>query len=208
MHIAEGVLSLPVLVGSSLLAMGGIAIGLRHLEQARIPLAAVLSAVFFIASLIHIPVGVTSVHLVMLGLCGLLLGWAAFPAIFVALLLQTIFFGFGGLTTLGINTLIMSVPAVVCYYLFGQQLQQASAKSVLWRGSAAAVFAVALGVLIMASALYLSDTQAFNLLIIWVMVSHIPVMLVEGVITGVVMVFLYRVQPDLLDMSRYLTEAA
>ncbi|EIJ41999.1 ABC-type Co2+ transport system, permease component [Beggiatoa alba B18LD] len=208
MHIAEGVLSLPVLISSNLLAVGGLAIGLRHLDYARIPLTAVLSGVFFIASLIHLPIGVTSVHLLMIGLCGLLLGWAAFPAIFIALLLQAIFFGFGGITTLGVNTLIMAVPAVSVYYLFGRQLQQASAKSVLWRGSLGAVVAVMLGILIMSSALYLSDAQTYQYLIFWVIVSHLPVMLVEGVVTGVTVGFLYRVQPDLLEMPKYLAETA
>jgi cobalt/nickel transport system permease protein len=43
----------------------------------------VLSATFFVASLIHVPVGPSSVHLIMSGLAGLVLGWTAFPALFV-----------------------------------------------------------------------------------------------------------------------------
>ena len=36
----------------------------------------------------------------------------------VALLLQAVFAGVGGLTTLGLNTVVMALPAVACRYLF------------------------------------------------------------------------------------------
>jgi cobalt/nickel transport system permease protein len=47
------------------------------------------------------------------GIVGLRLGWGAFPAILVALTLQTVFFRFGGITTLGVNTVSMAMPAVI-----------------------------------------------------------------------------------------------
>ncbi|MCV6597055.1 MAG: cobalt transporter CbiM, partial [Mangrovicoccus sp.] len=103
MHIVDGALSNPVVIGGAIAAAGGIAMGLRSLDLDRIPTAGVLSAAFFVASLIHVPIGPSSVHLILNGLAGLLLGWAAFPALFVGLLLQAVFFGFGGLTVLGIN---------------------------------------------------------------------------------------------------------
>ena len=70
-------------------------------------------AAFFAGSLIAIPVGPSSVHLMLGGLIGLMLGTAAFPALFVALALQALLFGMGGLTTLGVNTLNMALPGVV-----------------------------------------------------------------------------------------------
>ena len=119
MHISEGILSGPVLVSGVVLAAAGTAIGLKKLDFERIPRAAILSAAFFVASLIHVPVGPSSVHLILNSIVGLVLGWGAFPVILVALVLQAIFFQFGGITTLGVNTMIMAVPAVACYYLFG-----------------------------------------------------------------------------------------
>ncbi len=71
---------------------------------------AVLSSVFFIASLIHVPVGPSAAHLILNGVCGLLLGWMAFPAILVGLALHALLFQFGGLTTLGVNTFNMAFP--------------------------------------------------------------------------------------------------
>ena len=56
------------------------------------------------------------------GILGLLLGWAAFPAILVALALQAVFFQFGGITSLGVNTTLMALPAVLCYFAFSPLL--------------------------------------------------------------------------------------
>jgi cobalt/nickel transport system permease protein len=118
MHISEGVLSAPVLVSGAALTVVGTAIGLKKLDYDRIPQVAMLAATFFVASLVHVPIGPSSVHLILNGLLGLLLGWIAFPAILVGLILQALLFQFGGFTTLGVNGIIMALPAVACHYLF------------------------------------------------------------------------------------------
>lgn len=60
MHLADGVLGLPTLVGSAILATAGIAIGLRKLTPRSLPSAALFAAVFFIVGTIHIPIGIGS----------------------------------------------------------------------------------------------------------------------------------------------------
>ena len=97
MHISEGILSAPILLGGGVLTLAGTAVGLRHIKTDRIMSVAMLSASFFVASLIHVPLGPGSVHLLLNGLLGLILGWAAFPAILVALLLQAVLFQYGGI---------------------------------------------------------------------------------------------------------------
>jgi cobalt/nickel transport system permease protein len=87
MHISEGVLSAPVLIGSGIAAGTLTIIGLKKMRFERIMNVALLTSAFFIASLIHVPVGPGSVHLVLNGLLGIILGWACFPAIVTALLL-------------------------------------------------------------------------------------------------------------------------
>ena len=118
MHISEGVLSAPILGTGMALALAGTAVGLKKLKEDKIPRTAILSAAFFVASLIHVPIGPSSVHLILNGILGLMLGWVAFPSILIALLLQGMLFQFGGITTLGVNTVIMATPAVICHYLF------------------------------------------------------------------------------------------
>ena len=95
MHISEGVLPGWCLGVGWVLTAGGLYLGLRSINGEKIPRTALLSAAFFIASLIHVPIGVTSVHLLLNGLAGALLGWAVFPALFVALLFQAFLFQFG-----------------------------------------------------------------------------------------------------------------
>lgn len=103
MHISEGVLSAPVLISGGVLAAAGTMIGLKKIDYDHIARVGILSASFFVASLVHVPIGPANAHLIMNGVVGLLLGWAVFPAILVALLLQVVFFQFGGITTLGVK---------------------------------------------------------------------------------------------------------
>ena len=74
MHISEGVLSPAVLGAGAVLAAAGIVIGLRKLDYDRLMTVAILAAAFFVGSLIHVPIGPSSVHLILNGLLGMLLG--------------------------------------------------------------------------------------------------------------------------------------
>lgn len=196
MHLAEGVLSLPVLAGGAVVAAGAVWLGLRRLPEDRIPLAGLLCAMFFVASLIHLPVGVGSVHLVLNGLCGIMLGWAAFPVLLVALALQALLFGFGGITTLGVNTLVMGVPALVCALAVRPDLP--TPRGALLLGAAAGAGAIVLGVVLMCAALWLSGGRSYLPLMGAVLLAHLPVMLIEAAITGVILASVVRVRPQLL----------
>lgn len=196
MHISEGVLSGPVLVSGAALAAAGTAIGLKRLDYDQIARAGMLSGVFFVASLVHVPLGPTSVHLIMNGIVGLLLGWAAFPVILVALALQAVFFQFGGITTLGVNTLIMALPAVAGYYLFSPLLRRGPA--VALAGAFTCGFsAVLMGGLIVGLALMFTEEKFFEVAAA-VVAAHLPVMIIEGIVTALCVSFLKKVQPSIL----------
>ncbi|MDZ7695832.1 MAG: cobalt transporter CbiM [Deltaproteobacteria bacterium] len=196
MHISEGVLSGPVLVSGIALAAAGTAIGLKKLDVDRIPRAAILSAAFFVASLIHIPIGPSSVHLILNGIVGLLLGWGAFPVILVGLVLQAVLFQFGGITTLGVNTVIMALPAVLGYYLFaslvGRRLRVA-----LPAAFACGAFSVLSGAILVGAALAFTEKHFLKAAAL-VAGAHVPVMVIEGIITAFCVAFLKKVQPDML----------
>jgi cobalt/nickel transport system permease protein len=199
MHISEGVLSPSVLIAGAVLTTAGVAVGLRKLKNEEIPSMGILSAGFFVASLVHVPAGPASVHLVLNGLLGLILGWKAFPAILVGLGLQALLFQFGGLTALGVNTLNMALPAVACYYLFGWGVR-IGAKGPLFTVCAFACGAGAIlisGVMVGFS-LYLTG-EAFLPAAKLVVAAHVPVMLIEGVLTTACALFLKRVKPELLE---------
>ena len=113
MHISEGVLSAPVLLAGWVVTAPAVAAILWRVRQSEIPRIACFSALFFVASFVHLPVGVSSMHLMLSGLVGAFLGSRAILAIFVALFLQGVFFGFGGLSVLGVKTAVIGFPAVL-----------------------------------------------------------------------------------------------
>ena len=195
MHIAEGVIPGPVLGAGVALAAAGVAAGLRKLDEDRMAPVAVLSSTVFVASLIHVPVGPAAAHLVLNGLAGLMLGWAVFPSFLVALLLQAVFFGYGGLTTLGLNTFNMALPGVVCYYLFNGYLTKANGRWTFALGFATGALAVALSCAMLCLSLM---TAGRELLVLCqgVFLAHVPLMLIEGLVTGSAVVFLLRVRPE------------
>jgi len=196
MHISEGVLSGPVLISGGALAAAGTAIGLKKLDYDRIAQAGMLSAAFFVASLIHVPVGPANAHLILNGLVGLLLGWAAFPAILVALVLQAILFQFGGITALGVNTMIMALPAVLCYIVCSPFLHKKSALA-LPAAFACGFLSVLLSALVLGLALVFTEENFLEVSAI-VIVAHIPVMIMEGIVTALCVAFLKKVQPTML----------
>lgn len=196
MHIVDGALANTVVIGGAIAAVGGVAVGLRSLDIDRIPTAGVLSASFFVASLIHVPVGPSSVHLMLNGLAGLVLGWAAFPVLFVGLLLQAVFFGFGGLTVLGVNTVNIAFPAVLAGLLFRQFVSRGSAtQGAIWGGIGGA-FAIGLTTVLVAVSLTLSGEEFIPAAKL-VLIAHLPIMALEAVLTAFAILLARKVKPEL-----------
>lgn len=196
MHISEGVLSLPVLIAGAFLSVGGLTLGLKKIKNEDIPKVAILSSAFFVASFIHVPVGPTSAHLVLNGLLGMLLGWAAFPSIFVALLLQALLFQYGGFTTLGVNTFSMAMPAVLCYYAFRKMLTRS--KNIAFLGGfLGGSLSMLISAIFISIALVETEKSFFNMATTF-FIMHLPIALIEGVITGFIVIYLKKVKPEAL----------
>lgn len=203
MHIPEGALGssaagMVVLGAGAVLAGVGTAIGLARLDYQRVPRVAMLSAAFFVASLITVPVGPTYIHPLLNGLMGLVLGWAAFPALLVALLLQAVFFQFGGLTTLGVNTVNMALPAVFCYYLCGRAARAQNDLTAMAAAATAGALGVALAAALLAGSLICAHSE-YKLLGGVIFVSSLVSAVVEALVTASVVLFLRKVRPELLQ---------
>ncbi|MCD6264393.1 MAG: cobalt transporter CbiM [Deltaproteobacteria bacterium] len=197
MHISEGVLSAPVLITGAVLAAAGISVGLKKMDSDKIPLVAVLSSAFFVASLIHVPIGPSSVHLIINGINGLLLGWMCFPSILVGLALQSILFQFGGITVLGVNTVTMALPGVICYYLFSRLVNREKSLISLTAAFACGFLSVLFSGILVAIALVFTQ-ESFMSVAKLIILAHLPVMIIEGIITLFCVAFLHRVKPELL----------
>lgn len=211
MHIPDGVLPVAVSVAGYATTGAATWYALRKIDQQEdpqenIPQASLLTAAFFVASWIHIPLPPTSVHLVLNGLLGAVLGYYAFPAILIGLFFQAVMFQHGGLTTLGVNATMMGVPALLGYHIF--QLRKILGKeSRVWIG----VFgflagAVSLGIAALVAFVILVttipahlDVEAERASIYALTLAHVPLMAIEGLFTALVVLFLQRVRPELLE---------
>ena len=199
MHISEGVVSPALLFGGWALTAVCTAYGLKKADYKKLTSAAVLGAAFFVASLVHVPLGPGSVHLILNGLLGAFLGWTAFPALLAGLFLQAVLFQYGGLAVLGVNCFDMAMPAVAAGLAFRGMLGTGG------RTRTAAAFltgfcAVAGAALLTGLVLGLSGeglVASAKVLIL----AHVPIMFLEGLFTAFIVAYVGKSRPELLDFS-------
>ena len=193
MHISDGVLSGPIWIGSYVATTALAGVSLHKMKPEDIPKVAITTSAFFVASLVNIPLGPASVHLILNGLVGVILGPAAFPSILVGLIFQALLFAHGGLTTIGANALMMGLPAILSWWLF----RLARKANLFVAGFIAGGGGILFGVLILAFFLVTTGDEFIGVAKIAAL-AHLPVILIEGIITGFVVTFLMKVKPEML----------
>jgi cobalt/nickel transport system permease protein len=199
MHISDGVLPLSVTIGGYATSAVLVALSARRTQTEELPKLAVMTAAFFVASLIHVPFGPTSVHLIIPGLTGALLGPSAFLSVGLGLLLQSLLFQFGGLTALGANALMMGLPALACGWFF-QRFKGHTIYRQAVVGGITGVLGTALAATILALLLATGGEDFFGVAKI-ALLAHVPVIIVEGAVSAFTIGFLARVKPALLQPS-------
>jgi cobalt/nickel transport system permease protein len=118
-HISDGVLADRWWIGGFAVAGVLALLAAWRIREEEIPKVALLTAAFFVASLLQVRVGPTSVHLLLNGLVGVVLGCRAGLAIPIGLALQVALLGHGGFTTIGVNSVILVLPALLAWQMFG-----------------------------------------------------------------------------------------
>lgn len=195
MHLADGVLSIPVIIATYGTSIGSLVIGAKGIEDEDIPKISLMSATFFAASLISIPVPPTSVHPLLCGLIGIILGKRAALAFFPALLLQTLLFKHGGITSLGANTIMLFIPAYISYLLY----KKLPIKKSLIRAGLVGAVSVIMTVIILIILLALTDQRFaqgdFSVVKIAI-VGHLPILIGESIITGFAVQFIEKNKPN------------
>ena len=199
MHISEGVLPINELICGFVLSGIGTIYGMVKMKADDVPKVGIFTAVFFVASLIHVPIGPSSVHLVLNGLLGIILGWAAFPSIMVALLLQAIFFQFGGLTVLGVNTFNMAFPSVLVYLLFKNFVKKEGTPFYI-ASFLTGFLAILFAGIFTAGSLAFAGEKFFTASKM-ALIAHILIAIIEGIICLVVLRFLKKVKPEILNLE-------
>jgi cobalt/nickel transport system permease protein len=201
-HLSDGVLttawSVSGYAGAALL----LALAMWKVREEEVPRIGVLTAAFFVASSVHIKLAVlpTSAHLILNGLVGVVLGRRAPLAIAIGLGLQFYLLGHGGQTTLGINTCIVSLPALAAgalYPLLRRLGVPPFVRGVLLGGGAAAA-SVGLNFLVL---LY-GGKEDWRVLAKLVLLTHVPIVILEGLMLGVIVTYLEKVKPDMLGDRR------
>jgi cobalt/nickel transport system permease protein len=202
MHISDGVLSLPVIAVGWGVTLTLLAITLWRSKDnivEQIPKISVMTGAFFIASLIHIPIPPTSVHLILNGLLGVVLGVFAYPAMFIGLTLQALLFQHGGITTIGVNTMNVGVPALIAYGIFRMGCSRSISKTLL--GAICGGLAVFVTAVFLAVCLITTGDEFYDVAKVAV-AAHIPIMVIESIITGSVVAFLAKVKPEMLSINK------
>ncbi len=207
MHISDGILSAPVLVTGFVGTAALAAWSLKDLDMEEIPKVSVLTSVFFVASLIHVPIGPTSVHLILNGLVGVVLGRRAFVAILLGLVLQALLFGHGGLTVLGVNALMMGGGGLMAYWVWQQRHHFTLKRKEFVFGALAGATGTIVSGTVLALAL-VTTGEAFFATAGYVLAVHIPIMVVEAIVVGGCASFLKRTKPDVLAGERPAAAAA
>ena len=199
MHISDGVLPTSVAVGGFAVSLAITVWSARKTNPEDLPKIAVVTSAFFVASLIHIPIGPTSVHLLIPGLVGILLGRSAFISIALGIVLQSLLFQFGGITAIGANAFMMGVPALLAGWIFRFLKGRTLARHVL-AGALAGGIGVILAVLILAL-LLLTGGEDFLGVAEIAMVAHLAVIVIDAAVSAFAVSFLYKVKPELLEIS-------
>lgn len=235
MHISEGVLPASILAAGWILTILLLIITILWSRKklgnisGKIPLIAVVTAGFFAACLFRVPVPPTSLHLVLSGLVGILLGPLAIVCIFIGLLLQALLFQNGGITVLGVNSVVMGLPAVLAWFVF-KALSKKTNSAI--SAGAASVFSILLSTLLLAVVFFaaginfgglsaLADFAAgipvlssvaaalaaspFALTVFLLLLMNLPLMIVEGIICAFIVPFIQKVKPEMLEEEQIKT---
>jgi len=194
-HISDGILSSEVIISTSIIGVGFVLYSLKTIKNKNIAIVSAMSAIFFIASFIHIPLGPTQIHLVLIGVIGIILGSSVFLALLIALLLQATLLGYGGLTSLGANLFIMALPSYLIYLLVKNRFLDFMSYKLKY--FFIGFLPVLLSTIFLALILSLSKEEYLyaSYTIIFV---NIPAMIIEGLITLFLINYLNKAMPELL----------
>ena len=212
MHIPDGLIPPSVCIAGYAVTGGMTWYALREIKkdvnpQANIPKASLLTAAFFVSSLIHIPIPPTSIHLILNGMMGAILGYYALLAIPIGLFFQAVMFNHGGISTLGVNTIIMGFPAIAAYHLFKLR-EKVTHKKELWTkilafasGACALMLSAILFAAIAISTIAPDLDAATERNAIYVsLITYSIQAILEGIVTVMLISFLEKVKPELLNI--------
>ena len=214
MHMADALLT-PAVGGAAWAASASL-IGYssrrlnRELDHQKIPLMAVMGAFVFAAQMINftIPVTGSSGHLGGGLMLAILLGpYAGFLVIASVLTIQALFFADGGLLALGCNILNMGFFSCFIVYplIYKKIVGENSTRGRIVTGSLAAAIAGlqlgSFGVVVETLLSGITELPFFTFLALMQPI-HLAIGVVEGLVTAMLVVFIWKARPEILVSVR------
>ena len=209
MHIPDGWMDPAVVIIGWVISIAVLAVVMarvnKRVDERSVPLMALLAAGIFVAQIINFPVGGgTSGHLIGATLAVALVGLGPAMVVMTAILIiQSLLFGDGGITALGLNILNMAIIAPLVSYAI-----ISVARGSTWSVPLAAwasVFIAALACAAQLGASYVISGGAYGLEPVVSLASmggwHALIGIGEAIITGGVIAYLAHVAPEMLHMS-------
>ena len=210
MHIPDGFVSGQINAAAFAVtaAVGAVAVAKakKSLKEKQVPLLGITAAFVFAAQMLNFPVaGGTSGHFMGGVLAAILLGpLAGILIMTIVLIVQCLVFQDGGLTTLGANIFNMGlIGTIMGYYLYIGITRIIGDN----RGRFINIFIAGwLSIVLAASAcaveLAVSGTVPLRVALPAMAGIHALIGIVEGIITAVVLGFVFKVRPDLLKIEK------
>lgn len=213
MHISEGILPPKDAILTSVLALPFVVIGLFFMKRLKLrnpiyfSLVGLIGAAIFVISAFPIPVPIvgTCSHPAGTGLSAIILGpFVSTVIACVALLIQALFMAHGGLTTLGANTLTMGVfGSFLGYagYALCRKLKLSYFISGFIAGFIADIATYGATAMVLAFSLSPDFLPAFKEISLAFVPTQLPLSVLEGLITGFAVKYVFQHRPDLLNFS-------
>ena len=192
----------------------------RLMHARTVPLISLLSAFSFVVMMFNLPLpGGTTGHAVGMGIAAVVLGpWASILSISVALAIQAVFFGDGGITAYGANCFNMAIVGSLTAYAIYRAISGGAALDSRRRVVAAAIGGyTAINVAALCAAVEFGlqpalfhDANGAPLYAPYPLAIAVPAMLIghltfaglaEAVIAGALVAYLQRADPALLRLS-------
>jgi len=213
MHMADALIS-PAVGGTMWAAAAGLTIYSakklkQNIDDRRVPLMGVLGAFVFAAQMINftIPATGSSGHLGGGMILSILLGPpAAFLVMASILTVQALFFADGGLLALGCNVFNLGfVPCFVVYpFIYKKIVGDNPTQGRIFTGAmASAVFGLQMGAFgVVLETLFSGITELpFGTFFLLMQPIHLAIGIVEGLATGLVVIFVWKARPEIVEMA-------
>ena len=224
MHIPDGYLSPSTCATLAVAAAPFWYIALQRVKKAlssrMVPLISIFAAFSFVVMMFNLPLpGGTTGHAVGMGIATIVLGpWGSIIAVSVALILQALLFGDGGILAIGANCFNMAIVGSLVTYVLYRWFAGRSALSAprrIMAGALAAYIAINVAALVAAiefgvQPLLFTDANGVPLYSFYPLAVSVPAMLIghltiagiaEAVATGGIIAYLQKADIGLLKFT-------